>query len=95
MQNRKYTKQLVAVIAAFLLLSVVPMYLHSHIWTDDGERAHPETELSWDGTQGFGDLLGFVYGSISAVAHYEWPMATGLHSAYINNYSGGLPNWPN
>ena len=43
--------------------------------------------------EGFGNILGFVYGRAVATAHYKWPMATGLHSAYINNYSGGLPEW--
>ncbi len=45
--------------------------------------------------KGYGTDLGFVYGRSQAWAHYKFPMATGLHSAYICNYSGGLPEWPN
>ena len=82
------------------LVCFIPAHLNSHVWTDDGELAHPwSPEQRRSGSdavriEGFGQTLGFVYGRVEAWAHYEFPVASGVHSAYINNYSGGLPGWP-
>ncbi len=71
-----------AILAVLVFVSSTPTPLNAQVHKDFDE----ESRYGW--------LLGFVYGTAAATAHYEWPMATGMHSAYINNYSGGLPDWP-
>ncbi len=78
-------------IGSFVLTCFVTTHLYSHSW-ENGEFQHPEP---YDIDERYGDTFGFVYGRVEVWAHYEFPVATSVHSAYISNYSGGLPDWPN
>lgn len=73
------------------LTCFVPAHLYAHSW-ENGEFMHPGPN---DIDERYGNTLGFVYGRAVVWAHYAFPIATSVHSAYINNYSGGLPDWPN
>lgn len=81
----------IALIGLIGLTCFAPMHVNSHVYTDDGDIAHPASDTD----EGYGETLGFVYGRVSVWAGYEYPKAHSVHSAYINNYSGGLPDWPN
>ena len=76
------------------LMYFIPRQLNSHIYDENGDFAHPASGDAYVIDEGFGDDIGFAFGRVESWAHYKFPMATGLHSAYIDNYSGGLPDWP-
>ena len=82
---------MIALIGLIGLTCVVTTELHAHIWKD-GKFAHPGTT---DMVDGFGNTLGFVYGRAEVIVSYKFPTITCLHSTYISNHSGGLPDWPN
>ncbi len=86
---------MIALIGLIGLTCFVSTHLHAHVYTDDGEIAHPWSES--ERVEGFGgkhQILTFVYGRVVVWTGYEYPIAHSVHSAYINNYSGGLPDWP-
>lgn len=87
---------LITLIGLIGLICLVPRHLNSHVYDEDGEFAHPAiNEDAYATDDRYGHTIGFVYVRVSATAHYKFPMATGLHSAFIQNDSGGhLPEWP-
>lgn len=90
---------MITLIGLIGLACFIPTHLNSHVLIDpDGDGMLEYAHTDGQGVQGFGgkhQLLTFVYGRVIAWTHYEYPKAHTAHSAYISNYSGGLPNWPN
>lgn len=75
----------IALIGLIGLTCFVPMHVNSHVYTDDGDTAHPGEVVE---ESGYGETLQFVYGSVSVKTSYEFPTAVSLHSVSIWNDSG-------